>query len=146
MSQPVTQLQTSIAKKLAIAGLVLFVITQGMIVAIEMLSSRMLSDSMDSLMDASMSDMDTMIENMSKLKRLAIGAIVLHIFSVTMLALSLFYYKFRARWFFWSVVISAIVMIFAFPVGTTIGVAFLWGCYSNRDEFQIPAKQKEENA
>jgi hypothetical protein len=48
---------------------------------------------------------------------------------------ALFYFKYRARWFFWLWMASATLNLLAFPIGTFIGVCLVVFLILIRDEF-----------
>ncbi len=61
---------------------------------------------------------------------LAIGLV-----GTILLLVALFHYKFRARWFFWFMIIFSGLTLLAFPVGTIIAIFLLIYLIRNKDDF-----------
>ncbi len=47
--------------------------------------------------------------------------------------------RYRARWFFWFLVIYGVLLLFFFPSGTAFGLFFLVYCLTKTQEFLAPA-------
>jgi len=66
---------------------------------------------------------------------LAAVAVGFGVAGLTVLGLALFKYRYRAQWFFWVLLSAAVLMLFAFPVGTVLGVLLLIYVGQRRAEF-----------
>lgn len=60
---------------------------------------------------------------------------VLGIIGLLLFLISHFSYRYRAPWVFNFLVIYGAVLLFAFPIGTIIGIALLVFCFTHKDEF-----------
>lgn len=78
----------------------------------------------------------------------AIGFII-GIIGLVLLIVSLTGCRYRAEWFFWSLVIYGVLALTAFPVGTAFGIFVLVYCLTKRHEFlrlgsEAPEKPPEQ--
>lgn len=54
---------------------------------------------------------------------------------LVLLVISLVRYRYRARWFFWFLIVYGIMMLAGFPLGTLFGAFVLIYCLTKRNEF-----------
>ncbi len=52
-----------------------------------------------------------------------------------LLAIALFGYKYRAKWFFWFLIVYSAFSILGFPIGTILGIALLVYVLKRKQEF-----------
>jgi hypothetical protein len=60
---------------------------------------------------------------------------VLSLVGLVLLMVALFNSKYRAPWFFWFMVIYAVLSLLAFPIGTILGVIILVYTIPKKEEF-----------
>ncbi len=68
----------------------------------------------------------------------AIGLFV-GLIGLILLIVSLTAGRYRARWFFWFLVVYGVLLLFFFPAGTAFGLFFLVYCLTKTQEFLAPA-------
>lgn len=68
----------------------------------------------------------------------AIGLFV-GLIGLILLIVSLTAGRYRARWFFWFLVVYGALLLFFFPSGTAFGLFFLVYCLTKTQEFLAPA-------
>jgi len=54
---------------------------------------------------------------------------------IVLLCIALFAQKYRANWFFRSLVIYSVLSLIVFPIGTVIGIVFLVYVFTRKEEF-----------
>jgi len=59
------------------------------------------------------------------------------------LAVALLKYRYRASWSFWFLVIYGALLLFAFPIGTVIGLLLLNCAFTKKTEFLTPKSSGE---
>jgi hypothetical protein len=70
-------------------------------------------------------DADSLASGIHTAQGIALLAVLSFLVGAIFAALALFKYRYRARWFYWVVVTAGILMLFAIPLGTVLGVLLL---------------------
>jgi hypothetical protein len=66
---------------------------------------------------------------------IAIPGLLIGVVGLSAIVLALTAFRYRAKWFFWAVVLYDVVLLGAAPVGTGVGLLLLAFCLWRRDEF-----------
>ncbi len=59
-------------------------------------------------------------------------------------ALALFSFKYKAKWFFWTLIAFSVLWILNFPIGTVIGIVVIIYLVLKKDDFLVCEKNTTE--
>ena len=141
-----TKLQIShvAGRSLAITGLILFIVSQccAAYVVAKFYPFMNALETADVVPPRDV--LDSTMKNMPTLFIISSASFASGICGITMISLALLLYRYRALWFFWMVILTSVLMLPAFPVGTAIGAYFIFSCFAKRSEFFNVMKPDEK--
>lgn len=94
-----------------------------------------MAESFDKASQHGAADPETLAEDISSMVLPAVGVSVLGLVGTVLLLVAFFGKEYRARWFYWFMMVYSIFALFTFPVGTVIGIICLIALSKRKEEF-----------